>query len=85
LGHGVVDGPSEEADPGNTTVYVSEIPHLPEAVHTGRGQINFRLRPIVQSGPHHLRVVHRGAESQARVFAVTGDSPAIRGLEPLNR
>jgi hypothetical protein len=78
-----VEGLSEEADPGNTTVYVSGVPHKPELVDSERAQINFRLRPLFHSGKHELRIVHRGAESHELTLVIIGDPPVIRGLEQL--
>jgi hypothetical protein len=76
-----VSGLSDEADAGNTVVEVSGIPHWPEAVHVGRGQVNFRLRPFLRSGEHELQVLHRGVGSQPLGFSVTGPPPPIHGLE----
>jgi tRNA (mo5U34)-methyltransferase len=76
-------GLSPEADPGNTTVYVSGVPHLPNAIDSDRGQINFRLRPVIFPGKHDVRLIHRGAESASVPVTVGGTPPAIRGLEQL--
>ena len=78
-----VRGLSAEADPGNTTVDVSGIPHTPEAVHPESGQVNVRLRPMIGAGPHQVRVRHRGIASVTGTVTVIGDRPPIKGLDAL--
>jgi tRNA (mo5U34)-methyltransferase len=78
-----ISGLSEEADAGNTTIEVSSIPHRPDALNVSQGQVNFRLRPLIGSGEHEVRVLHRGAVSPALRVNVTGNPPVIRGLEQL--
>jgi tRNA (mo5U34)-methyltransferase len=80
-----VSGLSPEADAGNTVIEVSGVPHSPETVVPNTGQVNFRLRPIVDEGEHEVRALHRGATSDARRILVTGRPPPIRGLEALQR
>jgi tRNA (mo5U34)-methyltransferase len=80
-----VTGLSAEADPGNTVVEVSGIPHRPETADVQSGQVNFRLRPLIGAGEHELRVLHRGAASQPLRVTVSGSPPPIRGLEQLPR
>jgi hypothetical protein len=77
-----LEGLSEQADPGNTTVFVADLPHAPEAVQSDTGQVNFRLRPLLESGTHQIRVTHRGAESNVLALRIVGDAPGIRGLIP---
>ncbi len=78
-----VEGLSAEADPGNTIVDVDGIPHYPELVEVQRGQINVRLRPIVDAGKVWVHVRHRGAASNGKGVDIVGRAPAIRGLESL--
>ena len=80
-----IEGLSAEADPGNTVVEISNIPHAPEAVLQERGQINLRLRPVISPGRHSVRVLHRGLASGLEQFLVQGTPPSIRGLEKLPR
>jgi tRNA (mo5U34)-methyltransferase len=78
-----VEGLTTEADAANTAIHIDEVPHIPDAVHAGRGQINARLRPIIAPGQHEVRVMHRGAASGPASLTVVGKPPAIRGLEEL--
>lgn len=78
-----IDGLSPEADAGNTIVEIDGVPHLPESVFPDTGQVNLQLRPVVSPGVRKVRVSHRGVWSQEVVVTVTGDRPAIRGLESL--
>lgn len=72
-----------EADPGNTIVYLDDVPHWAEAVHPTDGQINVRLRPMICEGDHRIEVSHRGKLSAPQIITVAGKPPAIRGLEAL--
>lgn len=78
-----VAGLTAEADAANTTVEVDGIPHVPELVHPAGGQINVRLRPVIESGARTIRVLHRGAASSPHVITVKGERPPIKGLEAL--
>ena len=78
-----VDGLSPEADPGNLHVIVSGIPHHPESVDSSTGQVNVRLRPLIDAGLHKVELVHRGARSSQVELRVIGSPPPIRGLEYL--
>jgi len=79
-----VEGLSAEADAANTLVEIAGIPHLPDALDAGRGQINVRLRPLIRAGEYPIQVIHRGARTPAKMFRVTGDPPVIRGLDVLS-
>lgn len=76
------DGLSPEADCGNVIVQVAGIPHVPDALEPTKGQINIRLRPLIEAGEHEVRILHRGAESRLNL-RVKGKPPQIRGLELL--
>lgn len=76
-----VEGLSAEADPGNTTVFVGDIPHEPSTVLPDSGQINVRLRPVVAAGDHMVEVVHRGARSDSRDVRVLGTPPLLWGTD----
>lgn len=78
-----LDGLSMEGDPGNTTVHIDGVPHLPDAVCPAQGQVNVRLRPVVQAGSHDVTVFHRGAQSNTERLLVKGPPPPVRGLERL--
>jgi tRNA (mo5U34)-methyltransferase len=80
-----VYGLSAEADPGNTTVLISGVPHVPGVVvPSANGQVNVQLRPIIGPGVHDVVVVHRGSRSSPVTIQVQGHPPAIRGLESLS-
>jgi len=76
-------GLSAEADPGNTTVLLSGIPHDLEHVIPATGQINLQLRPVIRPGAHSLAIRHRGVIGPAHAIAVLGMPPPIQGLESL--
>lgn len=78
-----VSGLSKEADAGNTQIYVSGIPHWPEAIDVSRGQVNVKLRALIGHGEHEFRVLHRGVMSQPLRVSVKGSPPPIHGLERL--
>ena len=75
-----VKGLSNEADPGNTIVFIGELPHHPEYVDPRSGQINVRLRPIVAPGTLNLYVAHRGLRSNTQRLRISGDPPPVKGL-----
>ena len=79
-----VDGLSPEADAANTMVEIAGVPHFPDAVDAPGGQVNVRLRPLLHAGDHTIVVVHRGARTPAKMVRVSGNPPAIRGLEHLS-
>ena len=79
-----INGLSPEADPANTMVEISGIPHSPDAVDAQGGQVNTRLRPLIRAGDHPIVVVHRGARTPPKMMRVSGNPPAIRGLERLS-
>jgi tRNA (mo5U34)-methyltransferase len=72
-----VSGLSAEADPGNTTVEISGVPHFPDTVDPVTGQVNVRLRPVIDAGEHTVVAVHRGSRSEPLTIAVTGDPPPV--------
>ena len=76
-----VKGLSPEADAANTMVEIAGIPDFPDAV--SGGQVNVQLRPLIRAGEHPIVVIHRGARTPVRMVKVSGNSPAIRGLELL--
>jgi tRNA (mo5U34)-methyltransferase len=75
-----VEGLSPEADPGNTSVVVDGIPHEPSMVSPSNGQINVKLRPVVQPGHRDVYVTHRGASSPPVLVRIAGDQPPVRGV-----
>lgn len=78
------DGLAPTSDAGNTVVQVSGIPHYPNDVFAAEGQINVRLRLVVEAGLHDVVVVHCGARSKAHKIRVLGNPPPVRGLESLS-
>jgi tRNA (mo5U34)-methyltransferase len=80
-----VEGLSQEAGTGNTTVLISQIPHYPTAAVAKTGQVNIRLRPLIRAGVHEVVVVHRGVASAPVEMRVTGEAPPIRGLDQPTR
>ena len=88
-----VAGISEEADSGNTTVFVDGIPHSPRDVMKcdqtgafggpGKFQINLALRPLFSVAEYKVEVVHRGSYSNSTNVTIKGSAPLIRGLESL--
>lgn len=77
-------GLSPEADPSNTQVLISGVPHVPEAVFPEGNQINLKLRPVIHAGNHTVAVSHRGRVSDTFPLQITGTPPPIHGLEALN-
>ena len=75
-----IDGLSPEADAGNTTVLIEDIPHQPDIVLAEKGQVNVRLRPLIAPGSRQVIVVHRGSRSCPATVRVVGSPPDIRGL-----
>lgn len=78
-----VGGLSAQADPGNTVVEINGFPHFPDKVLPESGQINVQLRPLILPGFCEVRICHRGQFGPAKTIKVTGQPPAIRGLEAL--
>jgi tRNA (mo5U34)-methyltransferase len=68
-----IDKLSQEADPGNTVVEVDSVPHLPETVNPSTGQVNLKLRPVIESGERRVKVLHRGVTTNERTFTVKGN------------
>ncbi len=77
------NGLSAEADAGNVVVEISEIPHSPIGVQAETGQVNVRLRPLIEAGVHRVRVTHRGKSTEYLELEVVGDGPGIKGLQML--
>jgi hypothetical protein len=80
-----VSGLSPEADRSNTIVEIAGVPHIPAAVLPKGGQVNVRLRPVVETGDHRAIVRHRGMSSAPATIRVAGEPPPVRGLESLER
>ena len=78
-----VSGLSPEADRSNIVVAIAGVPHIPAAVFPEAGQVNVRMRSVVQAGDHSVVVRHRGVASAPARLQVLGDPPAVRGLESL--
>ncbi len=77
-------GLTVEADPGNTVIEISGVPHSPNLVDPATGQVNLRLRPAVRPGPQTLIARHRGAESNPLPVEVLGEPAPLHGFESLN-
>ena len=67
-----IDRLSPEADPGNTIVEIDGVPHSPEDVSPSTGQVNLKLRPVIESGERHVKVLHRGVTTNGLTFTVKG-------------
>lgn len=75
-----VTGLSELADRANVVVYVDGVPHGPQAIDTGNGQINVALRPLFDAGEHSVTVEHLGRRSDPAHFTLQGECPPIKGI-----
>ncbi|MDZ4798759.1 MAG: DUF1698 domain-containing protein [Bryobacteraceae bacterium] len=75
-----VTGLTEQADPGNTVVLISGIPHAPVLVDSKSGQINVRLRPLIGAGCHQAAIAHRSQVSNDLSIIVSGTAPRLRGF-----